>query len=41
MLRDLSITKSMKWMQNAEALEIDFNDVETGANSYAVEVTLK
>lgn len=37
----LGSDKSMKWMQSAEALEIDFNGVETGDNGYAVEITLK
>jgi len=40
-VRLLGSDKDLKWTQNAEALEIDFYGVETGANGYAVEVTLR
>ena len=40
-VRLLGSEKSLKWTQNAAALEIDFDGVETGDNGYAVEVTLK
>ncbi|MFC1764278.1 alpha-L-fucosidase C-terminal domain-containing protein, partial [Planctomycetota bacterium] len=40
-LRLLGSNQSLKWTQNADALEIDFTGVKTGPNGYAVEVTLK
>jgi alpha-L-fucosidase len=39
-VRLLGSDQPMKWAQTGDALEIDFDGVETGANGYAVEVTL-
>lgn len=40
-LKLLGSAQKLKWTQAKDALEIDFTDVETGVNGYAVEVNLE
>jgi alpha-L-fucosidase len=40
-VRLLGSAQRLKWSQNDQALELDFQGVVTGVNGYAVEVTLK
>lgn len=39
-VRLLGDNQNLKWTQTSEALEVDFDDVVTGANGYALAVTL-
>ena len=40
-VRLLGSSQKLKWTQTDKALEIDFTGVETSANGYAVEITLR
>ena len=40
-VRLLGSDTNLRWTQDAEAVEIDFHGLETGANCYALEVTLR
>ena len=39
-MRLLGSNRKLEWTQTDQALEIDFGDVETSANGYAVEIIL-
>lgn len=39
-VRLLGSEQNLSWLQSAQALEIDFRGIETGANGFAVEITL-
>ena len=38
-LRLLGSDQQLKWKQTDEALEVDFTDIETSANGYALEAS--
>ena len=40
-VRLLGSNRAIKWSQNEEALQLDFDSIETGDHGYAVEITLE